>query len=205
MLQAEPKRVSGPTILLGDGSYYDYENPEASTMTIEDFAYGLAYTCRFRGQTRLRAEGNRRVFYSVAEHCTRGARQMRLMGYSASDQYDFLMHEGGEPVCGDDPGPIKPLCPDKKALEKRCEAAAHKLFRVKMANPKLIKEIDLRMLATEQRDLMPQSGNDRWRNAEDHPSDLPAPFGNPITSCLSPTEAALDFLREYRRIQGWLK
>jgi hypothetical protein len=198
---AEAARITGPTIMLGDGSYFDYTDPESSQMTIEDFAYGLAYTCRFRGQTRARLEGNRRVFYSVAEHCVRGARWVFENTGDRELAYDFLMHEGGEPTCGDDPGPMKLLCPDKKALEKRCEAAAHKRFGVTMRNPAYIKEIDLRMLATEQRDLMPQSGGDKWRNAEDHPRDLPEPFGFRIVPYVHPDVAAVWFLSLYRQLK----
>lgn len=193
--------VHGPTIMLGDGSYFDYENPEASAMTIEDFAYGLAYTCRFRGQTRARLRGNKRCYYSVAEHCVRGAEAVFALTGDRELAFDFLMHEGGEPTCGDDPGPLKPLCPDKKALEKRCEAAAHKRFGVTMRDPAYIKYIDLRMLATEQRDLMPQSGGDKWRNAEDHDDDLPAPFAFEIVPLSHPDVAAVHFLSLYDRLK----
>lgn len=197
---AMTRKVSGPTIMLGDGTYYDYTDPSASEMSIEDFAYGLAYTCRFRGQTRARLLDGRRFFYSVAEHSVRGAKALLDGGYRQDIAYDFLMHEGGEPVCGDDPGPMKPLCLDKKALEKRCEAAAHARFHVQMIDRDLIKHWDLRMLATEQRDLMPQSRNDRWRNAEDHPRDLPAPFDFTIVPWSHPNVAAEEFLAMFERI-----
>lgn len=192
------RKVSGPTILLGDGSYFDYTSPETSEMTIDDFAWGLACRGRFSGQCRLRvANDHPRIFYSVAEHCVRGAIEMLKQGRTPYEAYCFLMHEGGEPVCGDDPGPMKPLCPDKKALEKRCEAAAHAQFGVVLADPAFMKEWDLRMLATEQRDLMPQSGTDKWRNAEDHPRDLPAPFDFIIGQCMDPADAAARFLSVY--------
>lgn len=199
-LARAPRRVTGPTIMLGDGSYFDYGSPETSEMTIDDFAYGLAYTCRFRGQTRARLAGDVRWYYSVAEHCVRGAEELLAQGHSREIAFDFLMHEGGEPVCGDDPGPMKPLCPDKKALEKRCERAAHARFGVTMRYPGLIKEWDLRMLATEQRDLMPQSSGDRWRNAEDHSHDLPPPFDFEILPYQHPDIAAERFLSLFQRL-----
>jgi hypothetical protein len=194
MAEPDLRKVIGPTIQLGDGSYFDYTSPETSDMTIEDFAFGLAYTCRFRGQTRARLWGGRRAYFSVAQHCVLGAQELLRQGYVRAIAYDFLMHEGGEPVCGDDPGPMKPLCPDKKALEKRCERAAHARFGVTMTDPALIKLWDLRMLATEQRDLMPQSRGHRWFNAEDRAQALPEPFDFLITPLPTPDDAAFAFL-----------
>jgi hypothetical protein len=155
------QRIVGPTILMGDGSYFDYENPEASTMTIEDFAYGLAYTCRFRGQTRSPLTG-RRVFYSVAEHCVRMAAHVEEDGHDRVHVKAAMMHEAGEPVCGDMVGPLKQLFPEFRTLEKRCEAAALSRFGVSIPDPDLIKRYDLRMLATEKRDLMPASRDHEW-------------------------------------------
>jgi uncharacterized protein len=159
-------RIVGPTIMLGSGTYFDFENPESAQLTIEDVAYGLAYACRFAGQAVSRATG-RRTFYSVAEHCVR-------MSYIVPSgfEYDALMHELGEPTCGDMTGPLKSLCPDYKRIEKRCEAAAMARFGVAMSDPVLIKHYDLVMLATEKRDLMPMADRHEWawvKNAEPLP------------------------------------
>ena len=62
------KNAIGPSILLGSGNFFDYDDPSASRMTIEDYAYGLAFTCRFSGQCVSR-KTRRRVYYSVAQHC----------------------------------------------------------------------------------------------------------------------------------------
>lgn len=150
------ERIIGPTIMLGSGTYFDFENPEAARLTIEDVAYGLAFACRFAGQAVSRATG-RRVFYGVAEHCVR-------MSYIVPEGYEFdaLMHEMGEPTCGDMTGPLKSICPDYKRIEKRCEAAGMIAFGVKMADPVLIKHYDLIMLATEKRDLMPGADRHEW-------------------------------------------
>ena len=153
------RRVKGPTIMLGSGTYFDFENPEASEITIDDIAFGLAYACRFAGQCvskRLR----RRVFYSVAEHCVRMSRVV-----PEHLAYDALMHELGEPVCGDMTGPLKSICPDYKRIEKRCEAAIQAKFAVTMSDPDTIKLFDLRMLVTERRDLLPWKGEE-WSWAE---------------------------------------
>ncbi len=149
------RRVIGPTILLGSGSYFDFEDPASSNITIEDIAYGLAFTCRFAGHCRERSTGQR-VFYSVAEHCVRMSEIVPV-----EHAYDALMHELGEAVCGDMTSPLKSICPDYKAVEKRCQAALERRFSVTMRDRELIKHFDLVMLATEQRDLMPTSG-EQW-------------------------------------------
>jgi hypothetical protein len=150
------KHITGPTILMGDGSYFDFGAPESCSMTIADVAYGLGYTARFRGQTRIMRSSNRRCFYSVAEHCVRMSFMLEWSGY-AHLALAGLMHEAGEVVLGDLPSPAKLMLPEFKALEKRCEA--HILARFGIAplsadDARIIKDFDLRMLATEKRDLM---------------------------------------------------
>ncbi len=155
--QSTIRRAIGPTILLGSGSYFDFHDPEGSEITIEDIAYGLAYEGRCAGQCFSRIL-QRRVFYSVAEHCVR-------MSFAVSEEFALqaLMHEVGEAVCGDMTAPLKSLNPDYKAIEKRCEAAILSKFGVVMTNPLEIKRADVRMLATERRDLLPWRG-EQWSN-----------------------------------------
>ncbi|HET7255603.1 MAG TPA: hypothetical protein VFJ46_17740 [Xanthobacteraceae bacterium] len=157
---ASVRHIVGPTIMLGSGTYFDFAEPENSALTVEDFAYGLAAACRFAGQSVSRVTG-KRVFYTVAEHCVR-------MSYAvpAGFEYDALMHEAGEPTCGDMVGPLKSLCHDYKAIEKRCERANFERFKVRMSDPDLIKLYDLRMLATEKRDLVASADRDQWAWAQ---------------------------------------
>jgi 5'-deoxynucleotidase YfbR-like HD superfamily hydrolase len=148
-------RVEGPTILLGSGNYYDFEDPEGSNPSVEDMVYGLAFTCRGRGQLISRRTG-RRVFYSVADHC-------EIMSRIVPPHlaYDALMHEAGEVFTGDAPGPLKSIAVDFKAVEKACETAEHRRLNVTMSDKTAIKKYDLVMLATERRDLMNWNG-ERW-------------------------------------------
>ena len=187
MKAASIRKAIGPTILLGSGGYFDFEDPENSPITIEDVAYGLAYTCRFAGQCFSRIL-QRRVFYSVAEHCVRMSRAV-----PPHLAYDALMHELGEPVCGDMTGPLKSLCPDYKRIEKRCEAAGMKRFGVAMSSPDVIKFYDLRMLATERRDLLNWQGED-W--AASHRAE---PFEFEIIPW-NGDAAALEFLRRFAEL-----
>lgn len=184
MQERSIRRIKGPTILLGSGTYFDFEAPETSAVTIEDVAYGLAFSCRFAGQTMSRILG-RRIFYSVAEHCVRMAHQappaLRLQA---------LLHELGEAVCGDMTGPLKSLCPDYRSVEKRCEAAIAARFGVEFTDRDAIKELDLRMLATERRDLMFWNGEEWDWTAGAQPFDFEIiPW--------APDEAASRFLRAF--------
>lgn len=155
-------RIIGPMIMLGSGTYFDFEDPEHAVLTIEDFAYGLAAASRFAGQCVSRFTGLR-VRYSVAQHCVLMSEAIEQdPECQVGDAFDALMHEGGEPTCGDMVGPLKSLCPEFKAIEKRCERAAHKQFGVRMRDPALIKRHDLRMLATEKRDLVPAAVDHEW-------------------------------------------
>ena len=177
----------GARILLGSGSYFYYEHPELAEITIEDIAYGLAYTGRFAGQCVSR-QNNRRVFYSVAEHCVRMSRIVPpLLALHA------LMHEAGESTCGDLPGPLKELCPEFKKIEKRCESAILDRFGVTVLDRDQIKHFDRVMLATERRDLMPWDG-EPWPEL-----DRVEPLPDPIVPWSAET-AAETFLSLYDEI-----
>jgi len=181
------RRAIGPTILLGSGTYFDFEDPENSEITIEDVAYGLAFEGRNAGQSFSRIL-QRRVFYAVAEHCVR-------MSHVVEPQHALaaLMHEVGEAVCGDMTAPLKSRHPSYKVDEKRCEAAILNRFGIVIADPVAIKQADVRMLATERRDLMPWRG-ERWSmDATTSPYDFEIiPW--------TPDVAASEFLRRYEEL-----
>lgn len=181
------KNVIGPAILLGSGGFFDYDDPENSLMSLEDYVYGIAFTCRFSGQCFSRKTG-RRVFYSVAQHCEIMSRIV-----PPGHEYAALMHEGGEAVCGDLNTPLKSKLPEYKAIEKRCEKAIMDIFKVVVDDPALIKSFDVRLWATERRDLMNWDGN-RWG-----PDDAAEPFEFEIDP-LGPYEAAESFLRRFHEI-----
>lgn len=151
----------GPTILLGSGNYHDYDAPERSLITIEDFAYALAFESRFRGQCVEQSTGLR-VFYSIAQHCVIGSYE----GRDAEECFAILMHEAGEPVCGDMVSPLKRKLPAFKTVEKAQEAAISARFGVVTTDPHYVKNVDYRLWATERRDLLPWNG-ESWTLADD--------------------------------------
>src|SRR3546814_42456 len=118
------------------------------------------------------------------------------MSYACEPRYALqaLMHELGESTCGDMTGPLKSICPDYKRVEKNCEAAALTRFGVVIDDPDAIKLLDLRMLATERRDLM------RWNGEEWDWTKGAQPFDFEIVPGTTPEVAAEVFLAKYQEL-----
>lgn len=140
--------ITGPTIRLRSGSYFDFYKPEASFITIHDIASALSNICRFTGHTHR--------FYSVAEHSVHCSRLV-----PAEDAFAALMHDAVEAVVGDMSRPLKALLPDYKQIEKRCEAAILARFGLAPEMPASVKWADTVMLAVEQSQAM-LAGDDHW-------------------------------------------
>lgn len=147
------------TILLANGRYFDLLNPVVYPSDIDAIAHALAHTCRFAGHTR--------EFYSVAQHSVLVASLMppglELIG---------LLHDAAEAFVGDVSTPLKALLPDYKEIERRVQYAVYKAFNLTgdsyvgtvcqlMIEENTLRKADLIALATEKRDLMPESA-DVW-------------------------------------------
>ncbi len=170
------RRIVGPTILLSGGSYFDFLAPEASEFTIEDIAHGLSMTCRFAGQCSR--------FYSVAQHSVHVADLV-----PPEHAYAALMHDAAEAFIGDVSKPLKDLLPEYRVVEKRVEAAIAARFGLPEKMPAAVKDADLVMLATEQRQLM--RNRDDWDYTRGRQvADLEIPEW-------SPAEARWRFLNLY--------
>lgn len=179
--------ATGPTMLLGSGSYFDYANPEADDLSIEDYAYGLAFTGRFSGQCVNKRTGQR-VFYSVAQHC-----EILSKLVPAELAYAALMHESGEVVCGDLTSPLKSMLPSYKIIEKACAAAIERRFRVAAKEVAAIKPYDIRLWASEREQLL------NWDGRPWGASDKAVPF-NVLIEPKDPYIAAKDFLYRFSEL-----
>jgi hypothetical protein len=151
-----------------------------------DVAHALAHLARFTGHARFT--------YSVAQHSVLGARQLAAEGYSAGVQRAFLLHDAHEAYTGDLASPVKRCLGAAWAdFERRHELAVRARFGAPRDMPPAIRTMDLRMLATEVRDLFDGTPPESWNLPEDPIEDLRIYFW-------SPTRAKLEFLAEADRL-----
>lgn len=173
------RRVVGPTILLVGGTYFDFLDPEHSAFTIFDVAHALAHVCRFAGQCAR--------FYSVAQHCVHVSRAV-----SEANAYAALMHDAAEAFVGDVARPLKDLLPEYRGIEQRVEAAVFDRFLVPRPIPDEVKEADVVLLVTEQRQLM--NNRDDWNYTRGR---TPLPIMLPVWG---PEQARGAFLARFREL-----
>lgn len=132
------------------GEYIDLINPCESKFLIDDIAHGLANTCRFGGQCS--------PFYSVAQHCVHVSLLVPSRYAKAG-----LLHDAPEAYIGDVPSPLKALLKDYQFIED--DLQFHICFKLGEPSiyPPEVKVADLIALATERRDLMPNTPtNEAW-------------------------------------------
>jgi len=156
--------------------------PHIDRVAIEDIAHGLAYQCRFNGQTK--------TFYSIAQHSLIVASlvppPLRLAA---------LLHDAAEAYLGDMVKPLKVLMPEFAALEDQVTAIIAATYGIDFSDYAPIKRADLIALATEKRDLMPHSV-ERWAYL-DGIAPLPG-----IIVAMDPGEAKQCFLRRFHELHG---
>lgn len=140
-------KIHGPTILTASGDYFSFEDFDGSPIRIGDIAHALSNVCRFGGHCR--------EFYSVAQHSV-------LVSMIVSPEYALqaLLHDGTEAYLGDMVKPLKEMMPQFQAVEDELEAAIFRRFGLPEKMHPSIKEADIVLLATEQRDIM--NNNDLW-------------------------------------------
>lgn len=197
-------QVKGATIAWGgNGRFYNFDAPNPWVIELEDVAYALAYTVRWRGQTRYPTGYRSRCFFGVGQHCVIGAEEMLKAGHSKADAFAFLWHEPDEIPLPDFPGPAKICVPGFRPFAKRHGAAILDRFGVDIPNPDLIKEWDLRMLNTEKRDLLLGYEAYEFQDSDHAPctsADFP-PFGRVIVPYPHPDEAAERWLELHHQLR----
>ena len=152
-------------IITYTGKVFDLLEPKPEQVCIEDIAHSLAYQCRYTGHTRK--------FYSVAQHCVLMAETPDLPG----DPLAKLLHDADETYIGDIARPWKALLlvevPQKeparsksrfpsignpepvRRFEQKIQAVIGEALGTDLTYSAEVKKADIRMMATEVRDLMP--------------------------------------------------
>lgn len=118
-------------------------NPNIEDIDIEDIAHSLSMQCRFTGHSKFH--------YSVAQHSV-------LVSLNCEPQYALygLLHDAAESYVCDLAAPLKKSgqFESYKKIETNLQSLIFTKYGLKPIEPDNIKNIDLRMLATEARDLM---------------------------------------------------
>jgi len=127
-------------ITLISGGAFDFHNPQAGEIHINDIATPLSHICRFSGQIKR--------FYSVAQHAVNVSRLV-------PDEHKFsaLMHDTSEAFTNDITTPLKSLIPMFRDLESSIEASMAERFGFQYPLSAEIKLADLQMLLLEKEEL----------------------------------------------------
>ena len=137
------EKIHNLCITTRSGRQVNLLDPQYSQIDIGDIAHGLAYQCRFNGQTSR--------FYSIAQHSLMVASilpdHLKLAG---------LLHDAAEAYVGDVVQPLKVLLPDYQSIENRFTQAIGLRFNVNLDHHPEVKPAGLIALATEKRDLLPR-------------------------------------------------
>lgn len=136
-------------LLTWSGKRLDILDPQPESIHLLDIAHGLANECRFAGQCR--------AYYSVAQHSVTASHLVRR-GLAL----EALLHDAAEAYIKDIPTPLKALLPDYQRIEERLDRVIRQRFGLPEKHAPEIEEVDLQLLATERRDLMPNDGEWPW-------------------------------------------
>src|SRR5262249_37415971 len=126
-------------------------------------------------------------FYSVAEH------SLLVSETAVGFEFEALMHDAAEAFLGDVTRPLKQLLPEFKRIEAEVERAILGRYGIAYPLPPQVKHADLRVLAAEQRQIMPK-GTDGWVRGQ---RVDPAPI---VVKSLRPEEAKGAFLQRFHAL-----
>lgn len=152
-------------------------DPQPEDIHIDDIAQALSLQCRFGGHVPH--------FYSVAQHSV-------MVSNVVPEKHALwgLLHDASEAYIADILSPIKWQLPDYQATERRFMAAVCERFAMAEEMPPEVKAADLRLLATEKRDIKRDKGH--WQVL-----DGVKPLGAVIMP-LSPEQSRRLFMMRYR-------
>jgi hypothetical protein len=173
-----------PSIQVASGAYFDFLNPDSTPLSIQDIASGLSRICRYTGQLEIDEDD----IYTVGQHSVLASENCD----DDCDPFEALMHDRAEGVMNDMASPLKQLLPCYKEIEARVETSTASYYGLPEDMTDACKRIDLRMLATEKRDLMPGDvEDDKWAMIR---GVTPLPFR---IVCWRPRETRWRFLHRY--------
>jgi len=145
-------------IQLYSGRKFYTLKPRVEDIDIEDISHSLSNMCRFTGHVKQ--------FYSVAQHSV-------LVSHLCGDENALygLLHDASEAYLVDMPRPIKRLetFSNFRAIEHNIMSIIAKKFGLPDIEPSAVKAADIKILATEARDLMAPLHPDWIQPCEPYP------------------------------------
>lgn len=140
------------------GKVFDYAEPTADMICIEDIAHALALQVRYAGHCDK--------FYSVAQHSILCAMVGITEDLPNAVIMQCLMHDASEAYMGDLPKPLKELLPSYNCYEAAIHRAIMDKYGIAYPFDTAVKRIDHRVLATEAPVLLGELGPawERWRD-----------------------------------------
>jgi hypothetical protein len=147
------------------GRQVDLLHLRVEDVDVIDIAHALAHICRWSGHTR--------EFYSVAQHSVLVGHRVYARSGSPALALAGLFHDASEAYLGDMASPLKRTAWAAGYRHLECDVMGAVANRFGLLNemPRIVREADLELLATEARDLMPVSPV--WSDADDMPPALP--------------------------------
>ena len=155
---------------------------ELEDIDIGDIAHSLSMQCRFNGQITK--------FYSVAEHCYFASKMIdEYLGPVA--QLEALLHDGCEAYIGDMVMPLKRSFSEFRKLEEDITNKVWKKFNLSGDYRLFVDIVDVKMCATEAKQLIVGDLSD-WKLSE-----TPYNFSLP---CWNPAKANIEFIKRYNEL-----
>lgn len=169
-------------IRLHSGALFNYNEPDACDVAIQDIAHALSNICRFAGHCRH--------FYSVAQHAVNCSYLVE-----PEHAFDALMHDTAEAFTNDIPTPLKVAVPMFKDLEVRIETAMSRLFNFTYPLSAEVKLADLQMLGLEKNALLTDDTD--WAIL----AGIDLPWSAPVDlTSWPPSYASYAFLTRYEEL-----
>lgn len=177
-----PPRTDDNWICTFTGRRFWPLNPRAEDLDIRDIAHALSNLCRFTGQSRH--------FYSVAQHCVLASEWC-----PPSIAKWCLIHDAAEAYINDIARPVKRFFPLLKKAEQQILWMLSVSHDLPWPMPAEVHDVDMRMLATERRDVM-GTATGHWVSLE-----RVKPFPDPIEA-VEPLTAEAMFLARFGKLFG---
>lgn len=171
-------------IELLNGQMFDFFNPSATEISVEELAHVLSNVCRFAGHVRY--------FYSVAQHAVNAS-----LIVAEGHEKAALLHDTAEGFTNDIVTPLKVQVPLFKDIETVIESDMARRFDFQYPLSPEVKLADLQMLKIEKDILKPSTSH--WAILDGVEVDhlLDRVDMRPMT----PTEACDAFLQRWEEVR----